>query len=174
MAGGGLQQWVENNVLMSYPNVKPTFTFSADGKVESGPLFVHLDAGPDRYTECSLQWRARMWEMGLVLFPGLPNGTAANQLMDDLFCMYKVTCSAVIDNIVSERLTARASNPSCKVGIDFCDLGRIINGRPEDPVVLRPFMRAFTPSKILASTRRLGLPRPHISAHCTCSPTRAR
>ena len=157
MASGGLQQWVECNLLKAYPNVAPTWTITDEGTVVSGPLFVHLDAGPDRYTDCSLQWRSRMWEMGVVMFPGLPNGTAANQVMDDLFGLYKTTASTVIDNVISERLAARASDPTCKVGIDFCDLGRVINGRPEDPVELRPFMRYFTPAKIRASTRRLGL-----------------
>ena len=157
MSSGGLEQWMENNVLLAYPNLAPKFTFDADGKVKSGPLFVQLDAGPDRYTECSLAWRAEMWSRGCCLFPGIPNGTAGNQLMDDLFGPYKTTAHAVIDNIVSERLAARAQDPTAKVGLDFCDLGRVMNGRPEDPVELRPFMRSFTPEKVRASARRLGL-----------------
>ena len=32
-----------------------------------------------------------------------------------------------------------------------------MNGRPEDPVELRPFMRSFTPEKVRASACRLGL-----------------
>ena len=54
-------------------------------------------------------------------------------------------------------MAAAATNPSLKVGIDFCDLGRVINGRPEDPVELRPFARAFTSSKIQKSVQKLGL-----------------
>ena len=57
--------------------------------VKSGPCFFQFDAGPDRYTECSLASRVEAWQRGLILFPGLPNGTSKNQIMDDLFGTYK-------------------------------------------------------------------------------------
>jgi hypothetical protein len=44
-----------------------------------------------------------------------------------------------------------------QVKLDFCDLGRVINGRPGDPVEKKPFERAFTPDKILKSCEKLGL-----------------
>ena len=44
-----------------------------------------------------------------------------------------------------------------QVKLDFSDLGRTINGRPEDPINLRPFEFAFSPRKILASCAKLGL-----------------
>ena len=44
-----------------------------------------------------------------------------------------------------------------QVKLDFSDLGRSMNGRPEDPVSLRPFEFAFTKEKIRASCAKLGL-----------------
>lgn len=44
-----------------------------------------------------------------------------------------------------------------QVKLDFCDLGRVINGRPGDPKNQRPFEFAFTPEKIVASAAKLGL-----------------
>ena len=114
----------------------------------SGPTFLQLDAGPDRYTDSSLQWRAKLWDQGYIIWPGIPNGTAANQVCDDLFGPYKIACQQNIDDIVSEQIAARAQDPSVKVGLDFSHLGRVINGNEGDPVEKRPFARAFTPQKL--------------------------
>ena len=157
VAGGGLEQFVNQQILPAYPNTASEWQFDSNGEVEAGPLFFQLDAGPDRYTDCSIQWRAKMWAQGLILFPGLPNGTAGNQVLDDLFGTYKTGCAQAMDDLVAERVEASHLDPSAKISIDFCDLGRVINGRPEDPVEARPFLRSFTPEKIVASTRRLGL-----------------
>ena len=46
--------------------------------------------------------------------------------------------------------------------LDFSDLGRSIAGRPEDPIQLRPFEFAFTPEKIVASCKKLGLRPVHL------------
>ena len=56
------------------------WSFYDAGDVLKGPVFLQLDAGPDRLTDCSLSFRQRMWERGLILFPGLPNGTSGNQV----------------------------------------------------------------------------------------------
>ena len=158
MQGGGLEAFVEINFLKAYPNIEREWRFDSNGRVLAGPVFMQLDAGPDRYTDSSLQFRSRMWDKGLVFSPGIPNGTAANQLMDDLFGCYKTTSQQIIDNILSERMAAAALDPTgSKVTIDFCDLGRVINGRPEDPIELRPFARAFTPEKIRKAAQKLGL-----------------
>ena len=157
MASGGLEQFYEHQWLKAYPNTTKDWLLDDDGNVKSGPTFMQLDAGPDRYTECSLQWRAKQWETGHVLFPGLPNGTAANQVCDELFGPYKTACQEQIDDIISEQIAARSLDPSLKVGLDFCQLGRIINGNHGDPVEKRPFAKAFTPSKILTAVAKLGL-----------------
>ena len=157
MQGGGLQEFIEHQILPAYPTTARDWDLTPEGKVLAGPTFMQLDAGPDRYTECSLGWRAAMWNMGLVLFPGLPNGTSANQLCDDLFGVYKSECNDRIDDILSERLMQNKHDPSIKVKLDFCDLGRVINGLHGDPISKRPFAKAFTAEKIVASAAKLGL-----------------
>ena len=157
MQSGGLEQFVRANLLQCYPNVTKEWVFGENGELVSGPLFMQLDAGPDRYTDSSLGFRSEMLERGVVFFPGLPNGTAANQVMDDLFGPYKKGNQENIDDMVSERIVAKLTDPQVKVSLDFCDLGRTINGRHDDPIEKRPFSFAFTPAKILASTARLGL-----------------
>lgn len=160
MIGGGLEMFVEKQIYPAYPQLQPEWQYSCD-RVTGGPVFLQLDAGPDRYTECSLQFRADAWTRGLVLFPGLPNGTAANQVCDDLFGPYKTACAQNIEDLVASRIVAQRfglrDESSTKVGIDFSDLGYVVNGHHADPLEKRPFMRAFTKEKILASTAKLGL-----------------
>ena len=157
MQGNGLQQWVEQQIVPAYPNMAYEWKFDEAGSVLEGPVFMQLDAGPDRLTDCSLEWRQDMWDQGLILFPGLPNGTSGNQLCDDLFGVYKTGCDTVAEDIVSERVAAADLDPTVQVKLDFCDLGRIINGKPDDPEEKRPFCNAFTPEKILSSVKKLGL-----------------
>ena len=134
----------------------------------------------------------KSFERGFIMFPGLCNGTAANQVADDLFGTYKTSSNAVMDNIVAEKIVANQADPSVKVAtrprphcthvwkatdqpvpspcttnrpptlclqikLDFCDLGRSIAGRPEDPLQLRPFEFAFSPEKIRNSVAKLGM-----------------
>ena len=157
MQGNGLEQWIESQILPAYPNMAYDWKFDEAGNVLEGPVFLQLDAGPDRLTDCSLAFRQRMWDKGLILFPGLPNGTAGNQVCDDLFGVYKTDCDRVAEDIVSERITAADLDSSVQVKLDFCDLGRIINGKHGDPDKERPFCNAFTPEKILSSVKKLGL-----------------
>ena len=156
MESGGLEQFMAANVLPKFPNISKTWEFDDEGNVVRGPVFFQLDAGPDRLTEASLPFRTAAWERGLILFPGLPNGTSANQVCDDLFGPYKTGCDQQADDIVAERLAA-ASTSTTSAKLDFCDLGRIMNGRDGDPISARPFERAFTREKILRSVERLGL-----------------
>ena len=163
MESGGLEQFARTNLLPKYPNLSPTWDIDDDGNILKGPLFFQLDAGPDRLTECSLPFRTEMWKQGVILFPGLPNGTSANQVCDDLFGPYKTGCTQNADDIVAERIQASekerssggTSSPALK--LDFCDLGRIMNGKEGDPIELKPFERAFTPERIVASVKKLGL-----------------
>ena len=158
MQAGGLEMFVRQNLLVCYPNTSREWSLDAAGGVKSGPTFMQLDAGPDRYTDTSLGFRSEMWDRGLVLFPGLPNGTSANQVMDDLFGPYKGKSQQVIEDICSERILAQVADRSAPAPkLDFCDLGRSIDGLPRDPMDKRPFSSSFTPPKIMASTKRLGL-----------------
>ena len=100
METGGLEAFIRQQILPAYPNISPTWDIAEDGTVRSGPLFLQLDAGPDRLSECSVPFRQEMWDMGLTLFPGIPNGTDANQVMDELYGVYKTGSYAVTDDLV--------------------------------------------------------------------------
>ena len=115
MEGGGFEQFMDLQIYPKYPNMSPEWEFAADGTVLKGPVFAQFDAGPDRYSEISLRSRIDAFERGLILFPGLPNGTAANQVCDDLFGVYKTASTAVLDEIVAERIKANATDKSVKV-----------------------------------------------------------
>ena len=111
MVGGGFEQFLDMQIFPAYPNMAPEWKFGegADGEriVISGPVFGQFDAGPDRYTEISLTNRVETYQRGLICFPGLPNGTAGNQVADDLFGVYKAAVNAVMDNIVGEKIVAK-------------------------------------------------------------------
>jgi hypothetical protein len=115
MEGGGFEQFLNQQIYPKYPNLAPDFEFAEDGTVLKGPVFAQFDAGPDRYSEISLTARIEAFQRDLILFPGLPNGTAANQVCDDLFGVYKTATAAVLDTIVTERINAHAVDPSVVV-----------------------------------------------------------
>ena len=119
MEGGGFETFLQMQVYPAYPNLSPEWTFGhrANGEryVVSGPVFGQVDAGPDRYSEASLQSRIEAYQRGLILFPGMPNGTAANQVADDLFGVYKTSSRAVMDNIVGEKITAQLTDATIQV-----------------------------------------------------------
>jgi hypothetical protein len=106
---------MDMQIYPKYPNIAPEWEFGADGEVLKGPVFAQFDAGPDRYSEISLRSRIEAYQRGLILFPGLPNGTAANQVCDDLFGVYKTSSSAVLDTIVTEKIRANAADSTVKV-----------------------------------------------------------
>ena len=114
MEGGGFEQFVEKQIYPAYPNLSKDWEFAEDGTVIKGPVFAQFDAGPDRYSEISLDFRIKAYDRGLILFPGLCNGTAANQLCDDLFGPYKTACDTVMDEIVAERMLAKHNDPTVK------------------------------------------------------------
>jgi hypothetical protein len=114
MEGGGFEQFLDFQVYTKNPNIAPEWEFGPNGEVVKGPVFAQFDAGPDRYSEISLKLRIDAFERGLILFPELPNGTAANQVCDDLFGVYKTASAAVLDEVVTERIKANAADSTIK------------------------------------------------------------
>ena len=139
MEGGGFEKFLEMQVYPAYPNLAPDWTFgfraNGDRYVVSGPVFGQVDAGPDRYSESSVESRIIAYQRGLILFPGMPNGTAANQVADDLFGVFKMSSRAVMDNIVGEKIVAKQSDDSVQVF-----------GPARPPRDLRPFTPTPSPS----------------------------
>ena len=116
MEGGGFEQFIRLQIFVAFPNMQMEWEMSEDGtEVIKGPVFMQFDAGPDRYSEMSLSFRIECYQRGLILFPGLINGTAANQVCDDLFGVYKTSSAAVMDQIVAEKIAANALDPAIKV-----------------------------------------------------------
>eukprot|EP00966_Prymnesium_polylepis_P092617 2144161-Prymnesium_polylepis.1 len=107
--GGSLEDFCSMQLYKAYPNIAPEWEIDynvprgCEPIVIKGPVFHQLDGGPDRLGSASLTFRIAARAKGLILFPGLPNGTAANQVMDDLFGPFKVACYLVMDDIVTER-----------------------------------------------------------------------
>eukprot|EP00966_Prymnesium_polylepis_P328043 7383853-Prymnesium_polylepis.1 len=162
---GGLEDFCRSQLYIAYPNMSKTWDIDYDPPggdepiVRAGPVFHQLDSGPDRLGQTSIKFRIQSDDDGLILFPGIPNGTAANQVMDDLFGPFKVTCTEVLEEIITERLAASAEDEGGKVTIALsnADLPRVINGKEGDPVQKRPFMAHFSRRKIVKSVKKLGL-----------------
>ena len=115
MEGGGFEHFLDWQIYPAYPNLAPDWERMSDGIIMKGPVFLQVDAGPDRYSTVSLASRIQAYQRGLVLFPGLPNGTAANQVADDLFGLYKQGCNMQMDDIIAERIKMNLIDPSVKV-----------------------------------------------------------
>ena len=127
---------------------------------------MQVDSGPDRVNESNLAFRIDASRRGLIIFPGLPNGTAANQLMDGVFGPFKEKCDLVCDNIVMERILAQENDSTLSVNLSNDDLPRMINGRSVeeleklglDPASeVRPFTQSFGPKAITSCLAKLGL-----------------
>ena len=169
---GSTEDWVfeemiEKVIKPLYPEISPSWTFHSDGTVKSGPVFVKTDGGPGRLGKTTLAARRRWAAEGIILFPGLPNATAANQEMDQLFGPYKMRRNEVIEEIIAERaqahareLAAQQNDPSIKItttlGLTKDDLGRIVNGKEGDPLEKRPFEYAFAKPKVLGAWEKVG------------------
>ena len=110
--GGSLEDFATQQLYKAYPNISPEWEIDynvpagCEPIVVKGPVFHQLDGGPDRLGQASLKFRIAAKAKGLCLFPGLQNGTAANQVMDDLFGPFQLAMDEVMDDIVTERQVA--------------------------------------------------------------------
>jgi hypothetical protein len=159
-----LNDYIERVIMPLYPNLSSTAVFSEDGKLIRGPVFLKLDAGPGRIvaSEESITRRSEFKEKGLLILMGLPNATAVQQEMDDLYGPFKSATYARAENVVSEKLkergVARRNGQDVKaiVSLNFTDLPNIVNGKDGDPINERPFVHMFTEAKILHSWEKIG------------------
>ena len=170
---GTFQQFVETQIYPAYPNIDPEWVLeeymTADGpdyRVIKGPVFMQVDSGPDRVNESNLAFRLNAARRGLIIFPGLPNGTAANQLMDGVFGPFKLACDRVCDDIVTERIKAQEDDSTLTITLSNDDLPRMVNGRSNEELKrlkldlaseMRPFRQSFGPLAITNCLAKLGL-----------------
>ena len=152
---GTLQQFVETQIYPAYPNISPTWELEEhmtdDGpelRVVTGPVFMQVDSGPDRINDSNREFRIEASRRGLIIFPGLPNGTAANQLMDGVFGSFKMESDLEADRIVAERIKAAEEDHSVQVKLSNDDLPRIMQ---------HAFSHAFGPQAIISKVAQLGL-----------------
>ena len=150
-----LTQFVETQIYSAYPNISPTWEFEEhmtdDGpelRVVKGPVFMQVDSGPDRVNESNREFRIEASQRGLIIFPGLPNGTAGNQLMDGVFGTFKMESDSESEKIVLERMKAAEEDFSVQVKLSNDDLPRIMK---------HAFSHAFGPQAIVSKVKELGL-----------------
>ena len=145
---GTLQQFVETQIYTAYPNISPDWELEDDLRVVKGPVFMQVDSGPDRINDSNRDFRIEASRRGLIIFPGLPNGTAANQLMDGVFGPFKMESDLEADRIVAERMAAAEEDHSVQVKLSNDDLPRIMR---------HAFSHAFGQRAIKSKLAQLGL-----------------
>ena len=168
---GTLVEYIEKCIDPCYPNVEPDWQYDSDGSEDSvgdkpivaGPLCLKTDMGPDRVDtdEASLSKRQKLHEQGYLAYPGYPNGSAANQEMDQLYGEYKANMSEVADDIVKQKAKTADAQRSKKqkpspVNLTNLDLPRIVNGRKGDALKKRPFNHAFGPEYLASALDAVG------------------
>ena len=105
--------WSEFNeevILPCYPNVsKKVQRCPITHKILSGPLIIKTDAGPGRLAKEAVSWEFHEWmnERGVVILLGLPNGTSANQEMDQGYRDLKHECEKSTQRVASGKMAAR-------------------------------------------------------------------
>jgi hypothetical protein len=162
-----LNDYIERVIVPLYPNMNKTAVFDPiTGKLNQGPVILKVDAGPGRIvsSEAILLKREQLFERGLIILMGLPNATSVQQEMDALYGPFKSATyrrgEKVVQNKLRIRGLARKNGdvvPKAVLNLDFNDLARIVNGKPEDDGCDRPFDWIFTKKKILGSWAKVGL-----------------
>ena len=159
-----LNAYVEENLLPLFPNISNEAVFDSEGKLLRGPVILKLDAGPGRMvaSEESIKKREEFKEKGLFILLGLPNATAVQQEMDNLYGPFKSATYARGERVVEGKLKERAEvrrNGTAAGGVvtlSFNDLATVVNGKDGDHVDDRPFDNTFTKKKILTSWSNVG------------------
>jgi hypothetical protein len=144
------------------------FGVDAAGKkfVVKGPVVLQVDSGPGRFADCEENLHIRRWtrEKGLYLYAGLPNGTAAMQLMDQLFTYLDMILRKNAQSLVlwklKERFDARVKGDVeiPLVSLSRKDIGKLLTGVSADAWEGQcAFSDAFTRARIIAAGTKTGL-----------------
>eukprot|EP00966_Prymnesium_polylepis_P223846 5179047-Prymnesium_polylepis.1 len=122
-----------------------------------------MDQGPDRVDldDDANEKRRAQHERGLIAYPGLPNGSSANQECDQIFGQLRQRNISQAEKIVAERehkaATARKKNrKEPPVNLTVGDLPRIVNGRAADPPEEHAFSHAFSRDGINGALDKVG------------------
>ena len=101
---------LEEIILPLHPNTSlKVVRCPVTKKILSGPLIIKTDAGPGRLSTEGTSWefRKRMWDAGVIILLGLPNGTAVNQELDQGYQTYQPAVKASTQRVVSIKLADR-------------------------------------------------------------------
>lgn len=81
---------------------------SSNIKNLQGPLIIKTDAGPGRLCKeaKSSEFRAWMWNAGVIILLGLPNGATVNQDQDQGYQEYQPAVKASTQRVVTIKLGA--------------------------------------------------------------------
>jgi hypothetical protein len=131
------EQFIDVVITPLYPNLAPEWKFADDGSLIEGPILIKTDGGPGRLGKTSLPARRRWAAMGIILFPGLQNTTAASQEQDELYGPFETKIRELTDEVIQEKmkanrqeLEARKKDPEKEVttvvGLTKYDLGSAI------------------------------------------------
>ena len=144
--------------LTLYPNIHPTFVWEGE-KLIKGPIFIKTDSGSGRQSksEPNMQFHHDIHEMGVYIYPGLPNSASATQEMDDLYETFKGMCdrsaqdvftwktynrSRAVKKLVQDQKDGVVKDDGKMIKpaqFDNYDLPEIINGKPGYAVEKIPF-----------------------------------
>jgi hypothetical protein len=147
-------------------DLAPKFEFNIPGDPESGvtkgPIYVQLDSGPGRIV-CTREsvhnfkaWAAR----GIHIFLGIPNGTAVNQPMDQLYGVFKQLLGDNARYMRQKKDTAarKAREASTKIpstGFTYSDLPEYQSG-DKSGKMKDAFSLTFTRTKIRNAYKKTG------------------
>ena len=94
-------------ILPLYPNTSRTIErCPRTNKILYGPLIIKTDAGPGRLCTEAESWEfcERLWQAGVYIMLGLPNGTAVNQEIDQGFTSYQPAVKISTQRVVNIKL----------------------------------------------------------------------
>ena len=176
---GSFIRWIEKSVDPAYPNIQAEWEYASDGSedsvgdmpIKAGPVIIKTDNGPDRMDtdEEELLKRKKLHHAGYLFYPGLPNGSAANQEQDQIYDDLRAGTTEQAERIVAEKekiaSRARKAFPPVKVppvNLTNEDLPRMLMGKRDaagkctDPEEKRPFTWSFAKERVDAGWNRIG------------------
>ena len=94
-------------------------------KMIRGPLIVKTDNGPGRLSmeATSIEFREEMAKLGVYIVMGLPNATAAQAELDQMYAMFQPRCKKSAIRVVGRKMALRAQARALNVEASDSDSG---------------------------------------------------
>lgn len=126
-------------------------------------IIIKLDGGPA--LDLSPDWLQRQKAKGVILFPGLPNGSSANQEMDQLYNFLKQTLADVRGELLKQRQKAnediRNDQLRRRAAGEYGPTNKLvpetISNRQDLPTLLgEPLQKAMSPGHVNGAWMKVG------------------